>query len=119
MTPTQARQITLKEVIDFCEAEQKKCEETGDHWTIIGNATEPAMSKDMPIMHYFPLGTEVALTGKQRDRLIECSDGNVAYWVEPTQLENRKHLDTDKYKSLQLVIDKCTELMNTEIAVKN
>lgn len=118
MTPTQARLWTLKEIIDWAIEEQGKCEETQDHWTIIGNATEPAISTDMPLMHYFPIGTKVNLTGQIRinGTLIECEDEEgKSYWVSKQHLENRKHLNTDRYNALQSVIDKCNELKTTEL----
>lgn len=108
MTATEGRLWTLKEIIDYCKEEQGKCEETQDHWTIIGNTSA----------HCFPLETEVVKEGEK----MKSSKGGY-YWkcwahqefwfVNERDLENRKHLDTDRYNAFQSVIDKCNELMNS------
>lgn len=106
MTPTDARKITLHELIEWCDKQMEDCETKEDNWVVI---------------HIFGIPCEKFNDEEEVD--VINADGTVSLcssksremkgWVNNKWLENRKHLDTTRYQAFKEMKDKCNELMNS------
>lgn len=102
----------LQLLLYYIASEQKKCEGE-DNWTIIGN---------MKNIHCFLNETSVKVIRKRSEIGVwDCQDikTSIIQGVYPEDLENRQHLDTDRYNALEDVKKEIEKIQNSKINLTN